>query len=61
MIDVLKEDTMQYMEVIKTAVLNEDTETSHYAVSAVMEIKRKLSISLQQLSVKFDQNKRDTH
>lgn len=61
MIDVLKEDTMQYMDVIKTAVLNEDTETSHYAVTAVMEIKRKLSISLQKLSVKFNQNKSDTH
>ncbi|TQR21203.1 hypothetical protein [Psychrobacillus vulpis] len=61
MIDVLKEDTLQYMDVIKTAVLNEDTETSHYAVTAVMEIKRKLSISLQELSVKFDQNNSDTH
>ncbi|MFJ8065531.1 hypothetical protein ACIQYS_12940 [Psychrobacillus sp. NPDC096426] len=61
MIDVLKEDAMQYMEVIKKAVLNEDTETSHYAVTAVMEVKRKLSISLQELSVKFDQNKKDNH
>ncbi|WP_277586476.1 hypothetical protein [Psychrobacillus antarcticus] len=57
MIDVLKEDTMQYIEVIKSAVLNEDTETSHYAVSAIMEAKRKLSISLQEISVKFDQHK----
>ena len=61
MIDVLKEDTLQYLDVIKIAVLNEDTETSHYAVTAVMEIKRKLSISLQELSVKFDQNNNDTH
>lgn len=61
MIDVLKEDTLQYMDVIKTAVLNEDTETSHYAVSAVVEIKRKLAIRLQELSVKFEQNNRDAH
>lgn len=57
MIDVLKEDAIQYIEVIKRAVLNEDTETSHYAVSAVVELKRKLSISLQEFSVKFDQHK----
>lgn len=61
MIDVLKEDTLQYMDILKTAVLNEDTETSHYAVTAVMEIKRKLSISMQELSVKFDQDKEDAH
>ncbi|MFJ7825500.1 hypothetical protein [Psychrobacillus sp. NPDC096623] len=60
MIDVLKEDAIQYIDVIKMAVLNEDTETSHYAVSAVMEVKRKLSISLQELSVKFEQHKEDT-
>lgn len=61
MIDVLKEDTLQYMEVIKIAVLNEDTETSHYAVSAIMEVKRKLSIAMQGLSVKFEQNPFDLH
>lgn len=61
MIDVLKEDTLQYMDVIKTAVLNEDTETSHYAVTAIMEIKRKLTISLQELSVQFDQNPTNSH
>jgi len=61
MIDVLKEDAMQYIDVIKRAVLNEDTETSHYAVSAIMEVKRKLSISLQELSVKFEKHKEDNH
>jgi len=60
MIDVLKEDVMQYIEVIKRAVLNDDTETSHYAVSAVVEEKRKLSILLQEFSVKFDQHKEDS-
>lgn len=59
MIDVLKLDTLQNMEVIKTAVLNEDAETSHYAVTAVMEVKRKLSIAMQELSVRYDQDKED--
>lgn len=61
MIDVLKEDVLQYIDVIKTAVVNEDTETSHYAVTAVLEVKRKLLISLQELSVKFEQDNKDLH
>lgn len=54
MIDVLKEDTLKYLEVLKTAVGNDDTETSHYAVSAIVEVKRKLSIALQQFTVEYE-------
>ncbi|MEV5029879.1 hypothetical protein [Paenibacillus sp. LPE1-1-1.1] len=61
MIDVLKQDSINYLEVLQTAVSNEDTETSHYAVSAIMEAKRKLSISIQELSVQYEQNKTDEH
>lgn len=61
MIDVLKEDTMNYLEVLQKAVQNEDTETSHYAVSAIMEVKRKLSISIQELAVKYEYDKQDDH
>lgn len=61
MIDVLKQDSMNYLEVLQTAVSNEDTETSHYAVSAIMEAKRKLSLSIQELSVRYEQNKTDEH
>lgn len=53
MIDVLKEDAGQYMKVLRTAVQNEDTETSHYAVSAIMEVKRKLSLALQRSSSEY--------
>ncbi len=60
MLDVLKKDTMQYIDVIKMAVLNEDSETSHFAVAAVMEVKRKLSLSLQRFSVEFEKNQQDT-
>ncbi|MFD2118071.1 tetratricopeptide repeat protein [Paenibacillus yanchengensis] len=56
MIDVLKKDSMQYLDVLQQAVSNEDTETSHYAVSAIMEAKRKLVLSLQQLSVEYEEN-----
>ncbi|MEK4523174.1 hypothetical protein MKX96_16215 [Psychrobacillus sp. FSL W7-1493] len=59
MINVLKEDPLEHIEVIKTAVLNEDTETSHYAVTAVMEVKRKLSISIFELAEIYNSNKQD--
>lgn len=61
MIDVLKQDSINYIEVLQRAVSNEDTETSHYAVSAIMETKRKLMISLQQLSVKYEQHRDDVY
>lgn len=54
MLDVLKKDAMQYIDVIKMAVLNDDSETAHFAVAAVMEVKRKLSLSLQTFSVEFE-------
>lgn len=56
MIDVLKEDAGQYMKVLRTAVQNEDTETSHYAVSAIMEVKRKLALALQRCSSDYERN-----
>lgn len=61
MIDLLKQDSIEYLEVLRLAVSNEDTETSHYAVSAIMEIKRKLSLTLQELAVKYEDNKHDAH
>lgn len=61
MIDLLKQDSLDYLEVLRMAVSNEDTETSHYAVSAIMEAKRKLTLTLQELSVKYEENKDDPH
>lgn len=59
MIDILKEDALQYLDVLKTAVVNDDTETSHYAVTAVVEVKRELTLLLQKLSVDYAQNRED--
>ncbi|WP_146548998.1 hypothetical protein [Rummeliibacillus suwonensis] len=56
MLDVLKKDAIQYIDVIKMAVLNDDSETAHFAVAAVMEVKRKLSLSLQTFSVEFEKD-----
>ncbi|MEK4699842.1 hypothetical protein MKX47_09610 [Solibacillus sp. FSL R7-0668] len=59
MLDLLKQDAMNYLDILQTAVLNDDTETSHYAVTAVIEVKRELSLLLQKLSVEFSQNPED--
>lgn len=59
MLDLLKQDAMKYLDVLQTAVLNDDTETSHYAVTAVIEVKRELSLLLQKLAVEFSQNPQD--
>ena len=59
MIEVLKDDATQYLDVVKKAVENEDTETSHYAVSAIMEVKRKLALAIRQLAEEFESNPDD--
>ncbi len=61
MIDLLKRDSLEYLEVLRIAVANEDTETSHYAVSAIVEVKRKLTLSLQELAVKYEEEKNDPY
>lgn len=61
MLDLLKQDAMKYLDILQTAVMNDDTETSHYAVTAVIEVKRELSLLLQKLSVEFSQNPQDRH
>lgn len=61
MLDVLKQDAMTYMDVLQKAVSNEDSETSHYAVSIVMEVKRKLTLSMQELSVQYESNRDDAN
>lgn len=61
MIDLLKQDSFHYIDVIQRAVENEDTETSHYAVSAIMETKRKLMIAMQDLSVQYEQHQDDLY
>lgn len=60
LLDVLKEDMDEsVIPLLEQAVRNEDTETSHYAVTAVIEIKRKLLLAIQKWSVKYEDNKTD--
>lgn len=59
MLDVLQHDAHKHIDVLQKAVSNEDSETSHYAVSALMEAKSDLMHSMQQLSVQFEENNGD--
>jgi hypothetical protein len=45
------------MNHLEKAIANPDSETSHYAASAVMDIQRKLLNSLQEFSVKYESDK----
>ncbi|KGR76880.1 tetratricopeptide repeat protein [Ureibacillus manganicus] len=56
MIDVLKQDVVNYLEILQHAVSNEDKETSYYAVSAIMELKRKLQLALQELALNYEKD-----
>ncbi|KQX66379.1 MULTISPECIES: hypothetical protein [unclassified Paenibacillus] len=59
LIDALKNDSIEYIGILQKALENEDTETSHYAATAVLEIKRKLMLTKQKFSVKYEENKFD--
>ncbi|RAP73981.1 hypothetical protein [Paenibacillus montanisoli] len=60
LLDMLKEDMDERMiPLLERAVNNEDTETSHYAVTAIMEIKRKLLLTIQKWSVKYEDQKKN--
>lgn len=59
LLHALKKDTIDYIDMLSMAVKDEDVETSHYAASAISEIKRNLDLKLQALSVQYEDNKKD--
>lgn len=59
LLDLLKNDFIQQLSTLNIAINNEDTETSHYAAVAIVEVKRKLLLSLQEMSKHYDENKRN--
>ncbi|NFQ92356.1 hypothetical protein FDG02_10530 [Clostridium sporogenes] len=58
-INVLKSDTYKYLGFLKKALKDEDTETSHYAATAVTEVKRKLTLEIQEFEERYEKNKTD--
>lgn len=60
LIDALKKDASKYIDMLKIALRDEDVETSHYAASAIAEIKRNLDLKLQAFSVEYEKSKLNT-
>ncbi len=56
---LLKKDYTRYISVLKRAVTNEDSETSHYAGAALMEIKRQFEEHLREKEGKYSRDKED--
>lgn len=42
LLNLLKSDTIENVDILSNALINEDSETAHYAATAIMEIKRKM-------------------
>ncbi|MED4583011.1 hypothetical protein P9578_09495 [Brevibacillus choshinensis] len=59
LIDALKEQTIWQIRTLETALQNEDSETVHYAAAALTEMRRKLQLQLQDLSVKYEEDKQN--
>lgn len=58
-VDTMKEDALDYIDVLKAALLNEDTETSHYASSVIMDVQGKLQASLFEKEIRFQDHPED--
>ncbi len=60
-VDTLREDdTLEYLTVLKEALLNEDSETSHYASAVIMEVQGRLQDSLLKKEIRYHENPQDT-
>ncbi len=56
LLDALKEDSLQRISVLEMALKDADTETSHYAATALVEVKRKLLLDLQELEIQYEKD-----
>lgn len=52
-LDTLKEESLEWVPFLTRAVRNEDSETSHYAVTALLEMKRTMTAELQRHAVVY--------
>ncbi|WP_180994227.1 hypothetical protein [Bacillus sp. Marseille-P3661] len=60
LLEYLKTDSIENIEFLEKALNDEDTETAHYAATALLGIKQKLFNSAQSLQARLDQNPNDT-
>ncbi len=56
LLGMLKKDISKHSKVAQSALDDDDSETSHYAAAATMEIYRKMRLKIQEFEVKFMEN-----
>ncbi|WP_313800175.1 hypothetical protein [Cytobacillus sp.] len=59
LMDLLKNETFNRIEILQTALKNDDTETSHYAATAIQDIKGKLLNSIGEMEYQIEENPND--
>jgi hypothetical protein len=59
LIYILKKDFVSHIKGLQKAIKSQDTETSHYAASALMEIKKQFEILLANAFARYNNNKSD--
>lgn len=57
MLNMLKMDISEKLSLLRKAVENEDSETSHYAASALTDVFNKFNLELNDLQVKYDNDR----
>ncbi len=56
MMKIMYDDTSQYVDTLKTARMNNDTEVVHYATTAMVEVQKEYDLKLQQLDKEYREN-----
>jgi len=59
LIHILKKDFVSHIKGLKKALENDDTETSHYAAAALMEIKNQFELMIQSAGKRYERDKDD--
>ncbi|MCY6482929.1 hypothetical protein OW763_00985 [Clostridium aestuarii] len=57
--DILKGNYEKHIKILKKSIEDEDSETSHYAAAAIMEIKRQFQINIGRIETEYQNNKND--
>ena len=58
--NILKRDIEKYSRSIQVALKDRDSETAHYAASAIMEVYRKMVLGIQHIEASYEEDMDDT-
>ncbi len=59
MMNILRSDPMQYLDLLLIARFNDDTETAHYATATIMELQRQFQLEIQQRQAEIARHEDD--